>query len=98
MNNQDASVQMTKVVAYLRMSTEHQQFSIDNQVDYITKYALDHKMEIIRTYDDEGKSGVSAAGRNNFNRLIQDVVTGQIKIEAVLVYDVSRFGRFVVVY
>ncbi|MBK0095033.1 recombinase family protein [Erwinia sp. S63] len=94
MNNEDAGVQTTKVAAYLRMSTDHQQYSIDNQLEYITKYAADRGMEIISTYNDEGKSGVSALGRNNFNRLIQDVVTKQIKIEAVLVYDVSRFGRW----
>lgn len=82
------------VAQYLRMSTEHQQYSIDNQKQYIQKYAEDHNMEIIYTYDDEGKSGVSATGRNNFNKLIQDVVTKKINVEAVLVYDVSRFGRF----
>ncbi|HCJ8544706.1 TPA: recombinase family protein [Escherichia coli] len=83
-----------RVAQYLRMSTDHQQFSIDNQALYLKKYAEDHNMVIVETYDDEGKSGVSASGRKNFNRLIEDVVTGRVKIEAVLVYDVSRFGRW----
>ncbi|EPA3074495.1 recombinase family protein [Enterobacter cloacae] len=82
------------VAAYLRMSTEHQQYSIDNQMQFIQKYADAHNMSIIKVYDDEGKSGVSANGRDNFKRLIQDVVTGKLKVEALLVYDVSRFGRF----
>lgn len=82
------------VAQYLRMSTDHQQFSIDNQAQFIRKYAEDHNMDIIHTYDDEGKSGITTIGRNNFNQLIEDVVTGRINIEAVLVYDVSRFGRF----
>ncbi len=82
------------VAQYLRMSTEHQQYSIDNQKEYIQRYAADHNMEIAYTYDDEGKSGISALGRNSFNKLIRDVVTNKINIEAVLVYDVSRFGRF----
>lgn len=86
--------QKIRVAQYLRMSTDHQKYSIDNQAAYLKKYADEHNMEITDTYDDEGKSGVSATGRNNFNRLIEDVVTGKINIEAVIVYDVSRFGRW----
>lgn len=86
--------QKIRVAQYLRMSTDHQKYSIDNQAAYLKKYADEHNMEITGTYDDEGKSGVSATGRNNFNRLIEDVVTGKINIEAVIVYDVSRFGRW----
>lgn len=82
------------VAIYLRMSTEHQKYSIDNQKKYIQQYAVIHNMEILYIYDDEGKSGISVSGRNNFNNLIQDVVTQKINIEALLVYDVSRFGRF----
>lgn len=86
--------QSIKVAAYLRMSTEHQQYSIDNQIQFIQKYADDHNMNIVRIYDDEGKSGVSAIGRDNFKKLIKDVVTGELNVGALLVYDVSRFGRF----
>lgn len=94
MNIENDNKQRVNVASYLRMSTEHQQYSIDNQVQFIQKYADDHNMVIVRSYDDEGKSGVSAVGRNNFKRLIQDVVTGELNVEALLVYDVSRFGRF----
>lgn len=94
MSDENDKNQKIRVAQYLRMSTDHQQFSIDNQALYLKKYAEDHNMEITETYDDEGKSGVSASGRNNFNRLIEDVVTGRVSIKAVLVYDVSRFGRW----
>ncbi|WP_134705581.1 recombinase family protein [Rahnella sp. CJA17(1/100)] len=94
MNNQIKEKQKVNVVQYLRMSTDHQIFSVDNQAEFISKYAQSHNMEIIGTYDDRGKSGISADGRDSFNKLIQDVVTHTIKIAAVLVYDVSRFGRF----
>ena len=94
MNIKKDNKQSHRVAAYLRMSTEHQQYSIDNQMQFIQKYADDHNMMIVRTYDDEGKSGVSAIGRDNFKRLIQDVVTGDLRVETLLVYDVSRFGRF----
>lgn len=94
MNIKNEDKHNISVAAYLRMSTEHQQYSLDNQMQFIQKYANDHNMIIIKIYDDEGKSGVSAAGRDNFKRLIQDVVTGKLNVEALLVYDVSRFGRF----
>ena len=42
---------------YLRMSTEHQQYSIDNQADAIRKYAEAQGFEVIKSYIDEAKSG-----------------------------------------
>jgi len=83
-----------RVAQYLRMSTNLQEFSLDNQAQFIKKYADAHNMEITHTYDDAGKSGVSTTGRHDFNKLVNDVLTKEINIDAVLVYDVSRFGRF----
>ena len=56
MNIKNDNKQHINVAAYLRMSTEHQQYSIDNQVQFIQKYADDHNMMIVRIYDDEGKA------------------------------------------
>lgn len=42
-------VPMTKRAAmYVRMSTEHQQYSIVNQADAIERYAAEHKLTIVR--------------------------------------------------
>lgn len=82
------------VAQYLRMSTDHQQYSLYNQSQFISKYASDHDMIIIQTYDDSGKSGVTTNRRYAFKRLIDDVMQKRINIKAVLVYDISRFGRF----
>ncbi|EEA3037373.1 recombinase family protein, partial [Salmonella enterica subsp. diarizonae] len=82
------------VAQYLRMSTDHQQYSLYNQSQFISKYASDHDMIIIQTYDDSGKSGVTTNRRDAFKRLIDDVMQKRINIKAVLVYDISRFGRF----
>jgi DNA invertase Pin-like site-specific DNA recombinase len=79
---------------YVRMSTEHQQYSIDNQVEAINRYARDHHMEIVRTYTDSGKSGLSIENRPGLRQLIEDVESGSPGYAAVLVYDVSRWGRF----
>ena len=51
-------------------------------------------MEIVRTYADEGKSGLSLDGRDQPQRLIADVESGTADFQVVLVYDVSRWGRF----
>ncbi len=82
------------VAQYLRMSTEHQQYSTVNQSVAILQYAQDHNMEIVRTYADHGKSGLSLATRHGLQQLLKDAVGADVDFRAVLVYDVSRFGRF----
>jgi len=79
---------------YVRMSTEHQQYSTSNQEDVIREYAAKRGYAIVRTYADEGKSGLNVAGRVELRRLISDVQEGRADFEAILVYDVSRWGRF----
>ena len=76
------------------MSTEHQQYSIANQSDVIRQYAQDHKMQIVRTYNDAGKSGLTLQRRNGLRELLSDVEAGSADYSAILVYDVSRWGRF----
>ena len=79
---------------YVRMSTEHQQYSTENQSDVIREYANKRGMAIVRTYEDAGKSGLRIDGRDALKQLIRDVETGQANYQAILVYDVSRWGRF----
>jgi len=76
------------------MSTDHQQYSTANQRDALARYADDHGLTIVRTYGDEGKSGLTAAGRQGLCGLLGDVVEGRADFGVVLVYDVSRWGRF----
>jgi DNA invertase Pin-like site-specific DNA recombinase len=79
---------------YLRMSTEHQQYSLDNQSAAIQRYANAHGFEIVQTYSDAAKSGVALKRRTGLRQLLQDVVSGNPAYRAILVYDVSRWGRF----
>src|ERR1700722_1293625 len=80
--------------AYVRMSTEHQQYSTSNQMDVILEYAKRREMQIVKEYSDEGKRGLNIQGRESLARMIQDVQNGQINLSSILVYDVSRWGRF----
>jgi DNA invertase Pin-like site-specific DNA recombinase len=76
------------------MSTEHQQYSTENQADAIREYAALHGYEIVRTYVDKGKSGLRVEGREALRRLLDDVQSARADFAAILVYDVSRWGRF----
>ncbi len=79
---------------YLRMSTERQQYSLVNQSEEIARYADAHGFAIVKTYSDAAKTGVVFRKRKGLQSLIQDVVQGTACFKAVLVYDVSRWGRF----
>jgi DNA invertase Pin-like site-specific DNA recombinase len=82
------------VAVYVRMSTEHQKYSTENQLDRIKEYAARRGMKIIMVFPDEGKSGLSMKGREGLQRMIAEVESGNAKFKAILVYDVSRWGRF----
>jgi DNA invertase Pin-like site-specific DNA recombinase len=86
--------QPTRVAEYVRMSTDHQRYSTENQRDTLGRYAVQHGMTIVQTYADEGKSGLNLDGRDALKQLIHDVQSGPVDFDAVLVYDISRWGRF----
>lgn len=83
-----------RAAQYVRMSTEHQQYSIENQMAAIEEYAKSHDFEVVRTYSDEARSGIDLARRPGLRQLLEDVTTHRAEFRAVLVYDISRWGRF----
>ncbi len=83
-----------RAAVYVRMSTEHQQYSTHNQQDKIEAYARSRSIDIVQIYADEGKSGLRIDGRAALQRLIRDVESGKANFNVILVYDVSRWGRF----
>jgi DNA invertase Pin-like site-specific DNA recombinase len=84
----------TRAAQYVRMSTDHQKYSTENQADIIALYAEEKGLTVVRTYADEGRSGLNIAGRDALQQLIQDVQSGAADFEHILVYDISRWGRF----
>jgi DNA invertase Pin-like site-specific DNA recombinase len=76
------------------MSTDRQRYSIQNQAAVIAAYAHAHNLTIVRTYSDEGESGLRIKNRAGLTQLIRDVCAGRADFVYVLVYDVSRWGRF----
>ena len=89
-----ASLRKFRAAQYVRMSTDKQQYSIENQAAVIAAYAQTHDLSIVRTYRDEGESGLKLKNRNGLIQLLQDVSSNQVDFTHILVYDVSRWGRF----
>src|ERR1700678_412099 len=83
-----------RAAAYVRMSTEHQQYSTSNQMDTIREYAVRRNMEIVVIYSDEGKSGLNIQGRGELARMLADVQSRKADYKCILVFDISRWGRF----
>ncbi|MGE0674193.1 MAG: recombinase family protein, partial [Methylibium sp.] len=67
---------------YIRMSTDKQDLSPSIQKEAIAAYAAARSMQVIATYEDEGRSGVHLKNRPALLRLLHDV-TGSRAFSAV---------------
>jgi len=83
-----------RAAAYVRMSSERQDLSIGTQMAAIHAYAGAHDMEVVRVYEDAAKSGLQISNREGMKRLLREVMDEPRPFDMVLVYDVSRWGRF----
>ena len=83
-----------KSVAYLRRSTDMQDQSLDDQLAVINAYADREGHEIIRIFTDDAISGTTSEKRPAFQEMTALAQQPGCGFEAILVYDVSRFGRF----
>lgn len=94
LSNTDMSQSIIKAAQYLRMSTDMQRYSIENQSEVIGLYAASRGLTIIKSYEDGGRSGVNLNGRPALKSLLDDVISRRVDFTTILVYDVSRWGRF----
>jgi DNA invertase Pin-like site-specific DNA recombinase len=83
-----------RAAQYLRMSTENQRYSTENQQNAIAEYAEQHGYAVVASYVDAGKSGLSLKGRDALKQLLSDALATPRDFDAILVLDVSRWGRF----
>jgi DNA invertase Pin-like site-specific DNA recombinase len=88
------TVTAERAAQYVRMSTDMQRYSIENQSDAIAVYARRRSLSIVRSYVDAGRSGVTTKRRDALVRLLHDVQSGTADFATILVYDASRWGRF----
>ncbi|MEY9466257.1 DNA invertase Pin-like site-specific DNA recombinase [Bradyrhizobium ottawaense] len=87
-------LRVVRAAQYVRMSTDAQKYSLENQAAAIAAYAARRHITIVRTYADPGRSGLRIAGRDGLQELIRDVQLGRADFDCVLVYDITRWGRF----
>jgi DNA invertase Pin-like site-specific DNA recombinase len=87
-------VKEKRAAQYVRMSTDMQRYSIDNQAAAISLYAAARGLIVVKSYIDAGRSGLRIEKRTALKALIDDVLNGRAEYGVVLVYDVSRWGRF----
>lgn len=85
-------VRTTTAVGYVRMSTDKQETSPEQQKQEIQAYAAKHGYSIQRWYADLGISGDKTEKRLQFQQMITDAEDGRFK--AILCWDQDRFGRF----
>ncbi len=89
---------MATAWGYARCSTDMQDNSIDDQKMEIQKYAEEHDYVFIepRWFVDEGRSGISIEKREGFQNLITAAERAIYALpDVLLVYDVSRWGRYI---
>src|ERR1700723_3118566 len=79
-----------RAAQYVRMSTDYQRYSVQNQAATIAAYAQQKNFKIVRTYMDEARSGLRIKGRAGLIELIDDVQSGNADFGHILAYDVSR--------
>ena len=82
---------MKKAVAYMRYSSHNQtEQSIEGQERCIKEYAALHEINIIATYVDRAKSGVTD-NRPEFKKMLRDADAQTF--DYVLIYSTDRFAR-----
>lgn len=86
---------MKRCYIYTRVSTAIQVdgYSLDAQKEKLKRYAEFQEMKIVGEYSDQGRSGKSIEGREQFQQMLKDIESSKDKIDYVLVFKLSRFGR-----
>ena len=84
-----------KCVIYIRVSSERQVqgYSLEGQKRYLKEWAEFEGMTVSKIYVEPGKSGKSISGREVFQQMLEDISTGKVDTDYVVVFKLSRFGR-----
>lgn len=83
-----------RVAAYCRVSSDsaEQQTSFDIQVKtYSDMIERNKDWELVKVYADDGISGTSQKGRNDFQEMVSTALAG--KIDMIITKSISRFAR-----
>lgn len=84
-----------KVVLYARVSTEKQakkDLSIPEQIRRMELFCAQKNHQVVRIYREEGASARDDR-RPVFQKMIYQLLSGEVKVDAIVVYARSRFFR-----
>ena len=83
---------MTAVI-YARFSSDNQrEESITAQVRACTEYARQRGYPVVKVYTDEARSATTD-DRPGFLKMIEDIKSGRLKVDILLVHKLDRFAR-----
>ena len=88
------TVRKLRVAAYCRVSTDtdEQETSYETQVSHYTEYINNHPdWQLAGIFADDGISGTNTKKREQFNKMIDECMAGNIDI--VITKSISRFAR-----
>ena len=83
---------MKRAIAYLRKSTDLQETSLEQQKEKVLGFAKEHSIRVIEFFAEEA-CGENVEGRPQFRKMIECCKSKEV-FQYVLVYDISRWGRF----
>ena len=84
-----------KCVIYIRVSSKRQVqgYSLEGQKRFLKEWAEFEGMTVSEIYVEPGKSGKSITGREVFQKMLNEISSGSVETDYVLVFKLSRFGR-----
>ena len=85
-----------RVIVYLRVSSDQQnKRSPEQQLEEIQRRlkSLGYKWMIVKTYRDDAQSGRFLRKRRGYQKMLQEIKTGVVQIDLILVDTLERFGR-----
>lgn len=84
-----------RAVIYIRVSTKEQEdgFSPETQKEHCFEWAINHDYTVIECFEGDYESAKSDTKRKRFNEMLRFVKDKKNKIDAVIVYNMSRFSR-----
>lgn len=82
-----------RVIGYLRHSSVNQERSVPQQRAELEKQAAAEGWQLVAVFADEGKSGTTTEGREDFLAMIDRCLDDPASVDACVIWEYSRWAR-----